>query len=234
MNIPLTTIGLVFASGAITGLIVAGTLESSLLPANGQGSLFAFIIVGLCEETAKMIALAWFMGNKRLNSEMQGLILGITVGMGFAALETAGYGFTFFLSAFASTGGNIGTAINTMISVLNLRMVLAIFGHGVWAAIVASAIWRERGTSSFKLTPGVWFAFGTAVTLHALFDFMAGFSILFVVVIGLAGLLVLRFFIIDAQAHAKLGPKAPLLFPAFKYYLAHVFERYPYPVPQPK
>jgi hypothetical protein len=57
-------------------------------------------------------------------------------------------------------------------------------------------------------------------------------SIECVVLIGCAGLILLRFFIIDAQAHAKLGPNAPSLVQAFKCYLAHLLERYPYPVAQ--
>jgi RsiW-degrading membrane proteinase PrsW (M82 family) len=241
LDIPLTTIGAVFASGATTGLIVAGMLENTLLANAGPGNLFVYLIVGLCEEAAKAIALVWFLGNKRLHSEMHGLILGVTVGMGFAAFETAGYGFTFFLKTFMAAGGNstaFAVGIANMISVLNLRMVLAIFGHGVWAAIVAAAIWRERGTQSFKLTPGVWLAYGTAVVLHGLFDTVAStpnfsLSIECVIVVGLAGLVVLRFFVIDARAHAKLGPNAPALGLAFKYYLTHLFERNPYPVALP-
>ena len=234
LDIPLSTIGLVFASGATMGLVVAGILENNLLANATQGAFITVLIVGLCEEAAKAVALVWFLGNKRLHSEMHGLILGVTVGMGFAAFETAGYGFHYFLAAFASAGGSgnaLATAIAVMINVLNTRMALAIFGHGVWAAIVAAAIWRERGTSSFKLTSGVWFAYGISVFLHALWDY-AGF-IAFALLVGLAGLVVLRFFIIDARVHAKLGPSAPPLFEAFKYYLAHMFERYPYPVPLP-
>lgn len=127
-DIPLSTIGLVFASGASMGLIVAVILESTLLgSSNGLGS---WLVVGLSEEAAKVIALVWFMRNPRLSGELRGLILGVTSGMGFAALETAGYGFNAFLHAYTATGGNLGAGLNTMINELNLRMALRSLGTG--------------------------------------------------------------------------------------------------------
>jgi hypothetical protein len=132
--------------------------------------------------------------------------------MGFAAMETAGYGFEQFLD-----GG-----LSSMTAVLVLRMVLAGFGHGVWTAIIGAAIWRDRGAATFKLTRGVALACGIAVTLHALWDASPWFE----PVSAILGLLVLRFLIGESVSRARLGPAAPAPEPleqALRAYFRHLF-----------
>ena len=56
------------------------------------------------------------------------------VGAGFAAFESAGYALQFLLEEGA----------DGMMSVIGLRGILAPFGHVVWTAITAGALWRVR------------------------------------------------------------------------------------------
>src|SRR5262249_39160060 len=154
--------------------------EPILLPASPTGSitLSTALVIGLVEETAKVVSVVWWLRDRRLRSELDGLILGAAAGMGFAALETAGYGFVAFVSGFSqalTTPGAgaafvIGFGIRQMNRQLLVRMALAIFGHGVWTAIVCAAIWRERRGAIVRLTPAVLVAFAIAVGLHALWD----------------------------------------------------------------
>ena len=55
--------------------------------------------------------------------------------MGFAALETIGYGFA---AAQASSG--IGAVETTLI----VRGLLSPAGHGAWTGLVCAVLWRER------------------------------------------------------------------------------------------
>ncbi len=234
-DMPPAVVGATFLSGAVFGLTVAAIIEPLLIPptATRQGiGLSAAILIGLCEETAKLIAVVWFLRDRRLRSELDGLILGAASGMGFAALETAGYGFVAFLVGFAQAlnvpnvtpDQAIALGIQQMNIQLLLRMAVAIFGHGVWTAIVTAAIWRERGQSTFRLTPSVLGAFGIAVGLHALWDWAPVISALpedtslinglvatigWFLLIGGLGLFILRFFIRESLQRAKLGPLAP-------------------------
>src|SRR5262249_32516170 len=131
-------------------------------------------------ESAKVgsVWLVWWLHKRRVLSELDGLILGAAAGMGFAALETAGYGFVAFLTGFdqalntpGATAAFVVTAgIPPMNRQLVVRMALAIFGHGVWTGIVCAAIWRERRASFLRPTGTVIFAFALAVGLHALWD----------------------------------------------------------------
>jgi RsiW-degrading membrane proteinase PrsW (M82 family) len=238
VDMPTRTVGLTFVSGAILGLLLAAILEQELLTSSTV-TFGTFLIVGLCEETAKVAAVIWFFGNRQLRSELDGVILGAAAGMGFAALETAGYGFYSFLRSFYLDLSNnhvlnhaIASGTDSMTHELVLRMTLALFGHGVWTAILCAAIWRDRGQSIFRPTSGVALAFCISVGLHAIWDWYASVSsslaaeYVGLIVVGLAGLLVLRFFIREGLARAALGPMAPPpppLIPALLAYLAHPF-----------
>lgn len=217
-------------------------------PASSRGALLSgsgvnagqALIVGLCEKTAKVAAVLWFLRDRRLRTEFDGLLLGAAAGMGFAALETAGYAFETIFQVFqvanqqgASVGQVYADSLRLMLGELHLRMELAVFGHGVWTAIACAAIWRERGDTTFRLTSGVGVAFGIAVVLHAAWDTVAsaGGGIVPLVVVGLAGLIILRFFILESVHRAKLCPDAPPppLWPALRAYLITLFNRVPRP-----
>lgn len=251
-DMPLGVVAVTFLLGGVVGLTIAAVLEPVLLPQTGVTSitLQAAILIGLCEETAKVVCVLWFLRDRRMRSELDGLILGAAAGMGFAALESAGYGFVAFLRGFINS---LATSQSTMLALeagarqmnyqLVVRMALAIFGHGVWTAIVAAAIWRERRQSTFRLTPGVLVAFAIAVGLHALWDWsplvnllpdstdpLAALAVIFgwFLFVGALGLYFLRFFLRESLRRAKLGPYAPPLPPllaALLDELLHPFRR---------
>lgn len=241
-DMPPTIVGLAFVSGATLGLIAAGTLEDIFV---GGSSVLTWFLVGLIEETAKALAVIWFLRNRRLGSELDGLVLGAATGMGFAALETAGYGFVAFFRGFlgASAAGfgkdaAVRLATVTMGIQLDLRMVLAVFGHGIWTAIICAAFWRERQGQTLRLTGGVALAFAISVLLHTIWDASASgnplaalFGLIFVAVVGV---LLFRFFLRESVARAKLAPgtPAPPLGPALAGYFGDLFARHQRPVAQ--
>jgi RsiW-degrading membrane proteinase PrsW (M82 family) len=226
-----------FGCGATVGLILGSTLDS-IFNANA-GTLFAAVLIGVAEESGKIAALAYFMRDPRLRREIHGLLLGAASGMGFAALETAGYGFVAFVQG--TQGGTFGAALDAANQQLLARMLLAVFGHGVWTAIVASAIWRERGHQAFAITRGVVIAFIIAICLHGLWDFSIGqawlpitignaiypgFDIL---IVGPLGLVILGFFLRESIQQARMGsaaPPPPPLDDALKAYFNALFSRF--------
>lgn len=232
-DMPPAVVGVTFLSGAVLGLTLAALVEPFFLAQNaGTITLGAALAVGVVEEGAKVASVLWFLRDRRLRSELDGLILGAAAGMGFAALETAGYGFVAFLAGFAqalaSPTATLGSATSSAVGVMNqqllARMALAIFGHGVWTAMVCAAIWRERNGRLLRITPGVIATFGLAVVLHALWDWAPVLRLLppqgdalsqlivllaWFLAIGAMGLFALRFFLRESLARARLGPAAP-------------------------
>jgi RsiW-degrading membrane proteinase PrsW (M82 family) len=149
-----------FVWGGVVGATIAGTLEYDTYRSLG---ILPLLAVGLIEELSKLLVplVVYVLGRHR--SEATGLLLGVASGMGFAALETMGYGFV----AFLVSHGNLGL-IET---ILLVRGLLSPAGHAAWTAEVTATLWRERAQTGH----GLWRratlrAFALAVVLHALWD----------------------------------------------------------------
>lgn len=163
-DVPIATVALTFFYGGVLGAIAATFLEQDL----GGLGLFSLLLVGVSEEFAKPLGVLWLIRRQDYADELHGLVLGGAAGMGFAALETMGYSFSYFVLS----RGNLDVLGQVLLS----RGLLAPLAHGTWSAIVVGTIWRER-------TRGRWFSgrtvrgVGVAVLLHFLWDFTAPFPI---------------------------------------------------------
>ncbi|XUX00466.1 MAG: PrsW family intramembrane metalloprotease [Dehalogenimonas sp.] len=159
-DIPLSVLGGSFLLGGAIGTVAAGLLEYSTLTSSSVSSLFG---VGLIEESAKIILPVFLFLGWKYRHQADGLLFGVTVGMGFAALETMGYA----LMTLIQSQGDV-TAMN---QVLLVRGLLAPAGHGAWTGIVCAVLWRERAKAG-RITINGWVigAFILAVVLHALWD----------------------------------------------------------------
>ncbi len=158
-DIPAGMVGLCFIWGGALGVTVAATLEFATLRSLGAAQMFG---VGVIEESAKLIFPISIYLYGRYCSEADGVIFGVAAGMGFAALETIGYGF-----AAARGSGNIGPVDATLI----VRGLLSPAGHGAWTGLVCAVVWRERENLGRRIIdPPVVLAFTAAVLLHAFWD----------------------------------------------------------------
>ncbi len=149
-----------FVVGGVLGLIAAGILEYGTLQRLGILELFG---VGLIEESAKLIfPVAMYIG-WRYRHEADGLLFGISAGMGFAALETMGYG----LVSFIQSRGDI----NVLQQVLLIRGFLSPAGHAAWTGFICAVLWRERERKGhIAVNSAVVGAFVLAIVLHALWN----------------------------------------------------------------
>lgn len=159
-EVPLPPLAVCFFWGGALGTVVAGSLEYDLLRSLG---VLALLGVGLIEEGAKLIfpLIFYFLG--RYRSEGEGIVLGVSTAMGFAALETMGYGFMTLLQS----QGNL-VALD---EVLLARGLMSPAGHAAWTGLVCAVLWRERKRAGHAVVNAkVLGAFATAVVLHALWD----------------------------------------------------------------
>jgi len=78
-----------FFVGGIIGLIMAGLLEYATVSNLNLSGLF---VVGVIEEAAKLIFPMLLFWGGGFRAEANGVLFGVAAGMGFAALETMGYG----------------------------------------------------------------------------------------------------------------------------------------------
>ena len=162
-DVPLPAIAICFIWGGVLGTVVAGTLEYDVIRTLG---FLPKLGIGVIEEGAKLILPLFFYFLGRYRSEAAGIVLGVATAMGFAALETMGYGFTSLLVSKGSLG--------VLDEVLLIRGLMSPAGHAAWTGLVCAVLWRERlkaGHATFNWRVGG--AFSTAVVFHALWDTFA-------------------------------------------------------------
>ena len=134
-NIPFYKVVKYFILGGGLSLIVAILFFS--LDFNTDISTYTgALMVGVIEEVAKAIIVAIFLfKDKKCNYILNGLLIGAAVGAGFAAFETAGYILRFGLSE----------GLQSMLTIIKLRGLLAPGGHVAWAAIEGAALMYVKG-----------------------------------------------------------------------------------------
>lgn len=157
-----------FLTGGVLGVLGASVMESYLV----RPSWGMFVCVGLIEEAAKLGALVFVLRRlPGIRGLRAGLVLGASVGFGFAALESAGYAFD---AAVSTTGIDLRALIETEI----LRGVPAPFGHGLWTAVAGGVLLSyRRPNGRFRLPLPVAGTYLGVALLHALWDSTHGIAI---------------------------------------------------------
>src|SRR6266545_1743821 len=151
-----------FIYGGVLGVLGASVLEAEFLT---QPSLPSFLGVGLIEEAVKLAAL-WLLARHLPRYTMRdGIVLGATVGFGFAALESAGYAFD---ALFTTSGLSLRNLVETEL----LRGILTPVGHGLWTAILGGALFAAaaRGGGRPRPTAALLGWYLLVAVLHGLWD----------------------------------------------------------------
>jgi RsiW-degrading membrane proteinase PrsW (M82 family) len=156
------SLAVTFLSGGTVGIIAVVVLAFVVGKPTG-GLLLVPVFAGVLEEPGKFLGTAWRWRHPRYDRPMDGLLLGTVSGLGFAVMETAGYGYT----ALHEEGGGYAEMVKVMV----MRALLSPFGHGLWTGMVAAAFWQCGRNFNRALGSRVfWSALGWAVGLHALWN----------------------------------------------------------------
>jgi RsiW-degrading membrane proteinase PrsW (M82 family) len=162
-----------FITGGVLGVLGASVLETYLL----SPSVPLFVGVGLIEEAVKLVALAVLTRHLTVRSGRDGMILGASVGFGFAAFESAGYAFT---ALFTVEGLSLTQVVQTEL----LRGLLAPVGHGLWTAILGGVLFAGWGRRHrFTVTARLIAAYVGVSALHALWDTMHSIALVLTLLI---------------------------------------------------
>jgi protease PrsW len=159
-----------FLAAGTVGVVASALTETYILP-SAQGT---FIVVGLVEETAKGLVLLAVAHQVAVRRPRDGMVLGATVGAGFAAFESAGYA----LRAFIDHGDD--NAVLSVVQSEAFRAILSPFMHITWTALLGGALFAAAATSprgAFRVTQQVVWTFVGVVALHAVWDQSYGWGI---------------------------------------------------------
>ncbi len=163
--------GRVFAAfilPAVLGALAASLLE--FLFVKGPG-LVGMLKVGFIEEFVKGLAVVLFALGLRSYSTRDGVVLGATVGFGFAALESSGYALA---SLFVVQGGHLYLSLQSVVLTELVRGLLAPFGHGLWTAILGGVIFHAARNGRLRPAWSIAVAYVGVSLLHAAFDSFGG------------------------------------------------------------
>jgi protease PrsW len=130
-NVSITRVGEFFFLGGIVSILVSLIFFST----TALMDIFGAPAAGFIEENGKLIAILLGVGmlpKNRPQYKLNYLLYGAAVGAGFAAFESAGYAL------------ELGLKGVDMLNIINLRALLAPFGHVVWSAIAAYAFYDAR------------------------------------------------------------------------------------------
>jgi protease PrsW len=141
----------------IVAAVITGITEDTILLPYGT-----FFGVGLIEEGAKAIVFLAAARGLATRHPREGMILGATVGAGFAAFESSGYALKAFLENIDDHG------VLNIVGTEAIRAISAPFGHIMWTAILGGAIFAGR-----RVLP----TFAGVVVLHAAWDASNGWAI---------------------------------------------------------
>jgi RsiW-degrading membrane proteinase PrsW (M82 family) len=182
---PLRIVVVCFSVGGFIGVITAGLMEYETLTKLTISNLF---IVGLIEESAKLIFPVAIYLRSHYRSEADGLLFGVASGMGFAALEAMGYG----LTSLMQSQGNVGILEETLL----IRGLLSPVCHAAWTGLICATLWLQHERTGKLFNPSVIWVFVLAVVLHALWDIAGFFQRVFIsypgyVIIGGVSLMLL-------------------------------------------
>jgi protease PrsW len=158
-DIDLGRIARAFVIGGILGVLGASVLEAYLL----SPSPFLYVGVGLIEELVKILALVYVARGTTHRTLRNGLLLGATVGFGFAAFETAGYAITSLITV-------DGLSLRALVETEILRGLLAPVGHGLWTAILGGVLFAACRNDRWRISVGVVLTYLGVSLLHALWD----------------------------------------------------------------
>jgi RsiW-degrading membrane proteinase PrsW (M82 family) len=164
--------------GGVLGTVMAGVIELDTFRALGT---LPALFIGLTEESVKLAVPLLVLATMRRyrHLEINGLVIGVAVGMGFAVFETMGYGF----AALLASRGNIAAVDHLLL----LRGLLAPAGHIAWTGLATAALWRAGIRRTPRAVVGFFATFLLVVTLHALWDgFAAWWTYLLIAIVGLS------------------------------------------------
>jgi protease PrsW len=156
-----------FIIGGVLGVLGASLLEFWLVSIGLLGTFE----VGLIEEFIKGVLIVVVALGIRSFHIRDGMVLGSTVGFGFAALESSGYALA---SLFVVQGHQLFLSLTSVVVTELIRGVLAPFGHGMWSAILGGAIFAAARRGGLRISWGIGGAYLLVSVLHGAFDSISG------------------------------------------------------------
>lgn len=161
-NISFPQVLFMFLAGGVLSLAFSGLMFS--FTGSSENPVVAYTIVGIVEETAKILAAVVWLRKRDYKYILSGMLVGAAVGAGFSAIESAGYAIM---------------ENNWSLYGLIARAILSFGGHVAWAAITGGALVWVKGIQPLSekhfTSPIFLKAMAFSIGTHALWDIVCGY-----------------------------------------------------------
>jgi RsiW-degrading membrane proteinase PrsW (M82 family) len=171
-NVSFYSLLMLIAFGGILALI-ATSIADQFTFLNWMGPPSA----GIIEEIAKLITVIIVCRQSKHQYILNGILFGAAIGTGFAVFESAGYTQDALIAGLVQTKGWANFFAQGGAGFLNgaiiARAWLSPFGHVVWTAIAAGALWRVKKAGRFELNMlngTFWKTFLVPIFCHMTWD----------------------------------------------------------------
>jgi RsiW-degrading membrane proteinase PrsW (M82 family)/ribosomal protein S18 acetylase RimI-like enzyme len=133
---------------------------------SSEASLTSLSLAGVVEELVKILIVMLVSVRLPQKTVRNGLFLGGAVGFGFAAIEDVQYARQAWNIAYADHAAAFPAEIFNVVS----RDVIGIFGHPLFTALLAAAVFAAVRNGRFRITWRVVLAYLGVAFAHGLFD----------------------------------------------------------------
>jgi RsiW-degrading membrane proteinase PrsW (M82 family)/L-amino acid N-acyltransferase YncA len=159
-----------FFGGGILAVTIAEPLDvlTNLLTGGTptEQSLAAYSLAGVVEELVKIgVVLLMSIGLARKNAR-NGLFIGGAVGFGFAAFEDVNYN----RDVWNVAAGHLQSAFLPELANVLERDIIGIFGHPLYTALLAAAVFAGTRNGRFRLTLRIVLVYLGVAAAHGLYD----------------------------------------------------------------
>jgi len=169
-GLSVTRLLLAFMVGGILSITVAGPVDAlDNLWSGGTSADPSFVtlsLAGVVEELAKILIVVLVSSGLAKKNVRNGLFLGGAVGFGFAAFENIGYA----RETWNQAAADHVSALPSEIYVVVTRDVVGIFGHPLFTALLAAALFAAVRNGRFRVTWRVVLVYLGVAFAHGLFD----------------------------------------------------------------
>lgn len=167
-HLTVEVLALGFLAGGTAGVVLTAVTEVYLLPDHVATNA----VIGLIEEGGKILLLLAVATLVSVRVPRDGMVLGATVGAGFAAFETSGYVLRVLIEH------SDDHAILNILETEAFRGVLSPFGHITWTALLGGAVFASAWyTGRFRLDRRVFWTLVGVISLHGFWDASYGWAI---------------------------------------------------------
>lgn len=175
-DIPIYTVVGVFFIGGTISLVITLVMSAVISSEFGQFAWFAPVY----EEPAKLLAAAIFIKKLNVKYGFGGILLGGSVGAGFAAFENIMYvinnysEMSYWMGVADAVGADIGDPTAAPMELFFMRSLLSFGGHTIWAAMYCGALVLEKCDHPLSINhffkKRFLIYFGSAFGLHFLWN----------------------------------------------------------------